>query len=449
MLRFLVTFRPGCQTSGVTAVVWLLGMAAVLGQAHPRLHFAPYLVGMVVWTAAWVAVCTDRPRWTPWPVWMALGLFARLWALSDDPAFSSDVFRHVYEGQVVWSMGWRFPFVVPPAEAAAAGVSPELLGDAWRRINHPELATIYPPLAHGMFVLAGGLSLALGLDGVLAVKAVLVGIEVAGAAALTAALGPRWALPWWTCPLVITEVALEGHADGLAVAGYGVAVMGWARQRFGLTVAGFAVAAWAKLHGALGLIAVAASTRRLAAPAAVLTTLAIAVGLTQFSDEHDGLTAYATRWRANDGLFRLAWWGAGHVLGGEWAHAFGITWTRAGLARGAVGAAFVLVLALGVRNITWSKLTDRVSDWLVWVLLLGPTVHPWYALWLLPFVKRTESDVRWAAMAALAVAPLFHLPTAIEAQSGRWGEWAGVAIGAHVLIGAGWVTDRLRNHTAR
>jgi hypothetical protein len=81
-----------------------------------------------------------------------------------------------------------------------------------------------------------------------------------------------------------------------------------------------------------------------------------------------GLREYALRWRGNDSLF--------HVL-------FLITGSlsRAKLVVAAILAALTLVLF-------WRKTPPlRASFWLLGaILLLTPTVHPWYLLWIAPLL---------------------------------------------------------------
>lgn len=102
-----------------------------------------------------------------------------------------------------------------------------------------------------------------------------------------------------------------------------------------------------------------------------------------------GLRTYSEHWTANDGLF----WILRSVIQDPLVARF--------LAAGVVGGVVVLTVA---RRMT-------VDDALLWTLgagiLLSPTVHPWYTLWLLPF-------------AALRTHPAFLTLTA-TAFLGYWG----------------------------
>ena len=103
----------------------------------------------------------------------------------------------------------------------------------------------------------------------------------------------------------------------------------------------------------------------------------------------EGLRTYARHWSANEGAFAVI----AHIAGDPVA------------ARVAAGA---LVLAVAA----WTALRrQNLEVALLWTLgagiLLSPTVHPWYVLWLLP-------------MAALRGNPPFLLLTGL-AFVGYWG----------------------------
>ena len=78
-------------------------------------------------------------------VWILLGaaLLVRA-ALLFSPDFSNDLYRYVWEGRIQWE-GVN-PFAMAPDQAP-----PELRWTDHDQINHPDLPTIYPPLAQYFF----------------------------------------------------------------------------------------------------------------------------------------------------------------------------------------------------------------------------------------------------------------------------------------------------------
>jgi len=134
-----------------------------------------------------------------------------------------------------------------------------------------------------------------------------------------------------------------------------------------------------------------------------------------------GLRTYAGHWRFNDLLFR-------HIA----------AWTGPDGARQAVAVLFGLTaLALAARKV------DLPTSAFVLVgafLLLTPTLHPWYALWIVPFLA-LRKDAAWLLLTGLV--PLsYHILIRyisegvwVEAEWVRWAEFGPFA--------ALWVGERV------
>jgi hypothetical protein len=161
-------------------------------------------------------------RWT-WRTVFAAALAVRLPLLFVEPAYSDDLFRYMWEGRVQRA-GFN-PYAIPPDAPALAFLDGDGLS---QRVNHPHLAAIYPPFAQMTFAL-GAL---MGADGsARAFKASLVGWEFLAMGAMALWLkrrrrGPKGLLLYALNPLVVVEVAGNGHYDFL-VAG-AMALFFWA-----------------------------------------------------------------------------------------------------------------------------------------------------------------------------------------------------------------------------
>ena len=377
------------------------------------------------------------------------GVAFRLIALGSSPAFSEDVFRYVYEGRVVWYYGWGFPFAHSPADALHLGVDSALLDNAWLRINHPELSTIYPPVSQLAFIAAGGLGELTGGMHLTWLKAILLTADLLTwwilAAALRATGRPQeWSLVWGLSPLVILEIAREGHADSLSALGLALGIYGFVAGRPRIGYVGWALAALAKLNGLVVMPAAARSTRRGLLLAILLCTLVAAPYLLAGGTAGAGLSAYASRWRAGDGAFSVLLGISGWLLGGEWAQfdaAGNFTLTRHQLARGLVAMLFGgWALAVLARPAPMSAVPARGGLLLVGLLLLAPTVHPWYVLWLLPFAAAAPAfDARTATLVLAALAPLLHHPGWLELTDGRWRDVGWVRAIVHLSVWASLV----------
>src|SRR6185369_1015144 len=154
---------------------------------------------------------------------------------------SDDLYRYVWEGRVV--AAGENPYRLAPR-------APELerLRDAnlYPRINHPELASVYPPVALGGFALVARVS-----PTVWAMKLWILLHELALAWLLvywvrgrgqdaTAAIAYVWS------PLAITEYAGSGHHDPTAMV-WLVAALMWAERRPVFSATALALATLTKL----------------------------------------------------------------------------------------------------------------------------------------------------------------------------------------------------------
>lgn len=399
----------------------------------PRLRFEQHLAAMAVAQVGWIGLALRREL--PDRI-ILLGIVAgallRVWAIDLAPAFSDDVFRYVFEGRVVWQEGLGFPFSHAPSEAPALGVDPALLDAAWLRINHPELSTIYPPFAQAVFAIAGGVADLTGTDALRWLKLLLVFAD-AGVAAVLWRSDRRAAVLWWLCPVVILEIAREGHADSLSVLGLAIVVVGFARNRAQLGYAGIVVAALAKLNGLIALPAALRSTRRGVAVLGLLVLLAVPY-LLAGSHAGEGLGAYASRWRAGDGLFSVLLEVSELLLGGDWRRIGDVTVTRHELARALTALSFgAVAIAVLRRPAPTDEIPARAGTLLFALLLLSPTFHPWYVTWLVPFAVtargfRFTPSVLWLA----AAAPLLHHPGWLELTTGTWTDLGWVRAVVHV-----------------
>lgn len=430
-------------------VTWCGGLTAASCLDDPRRRFLAFILAFAVSTGAWLILGRYLTRMDRRTVRVAIGLGIgfRVAFIFLAPAFSEDVFRYVYEGRLVWFMGPGAPFAFPPADAPALGVPTALLDEAWLRINHPEISTIYPPFAQAVFAFAGGLSILTGAAPLVVLKTLIVFADVAAWRAIAHALSHRGrpvaeSLWYGLCPLVIWEGAHEGHADPLSALGLSVAIWGFVAARPRAGYVGFALAALAKLNGLVVLPAALRSTRRGAVIAAVLLLgLGIPFALAG-ADAGAGLTQYATRWRAGDGVFSILLAGSEAILGGDWARVGPWTITQHQLARALTGLSFgTFALVLLARPAPAREIPRRAAWLLVVLLLLSPTLHPWYAIWLVPFLA-AGAGPRPALMTLIALAPLLHYAGHRELITGLWDDPAWLRASVH---GPAWLALLIRN----
>lgn len=348
---------------------------------------------------------------------LVAALLFRLVAACGAPALSDDVYRYVWDGRV--QRAGVHPYAHAPADPELAG-----LRDAgWERINHPELRTIYPPGAQALFGLlaAAGLSTT-GFRVVLGLADL--GVALALVALLRATGRPPARALWYAWnPLAVVESAGSGHLEPVGVLALVLALLALHRRRRavgGLLLAAavhvkllplLLVPAWLRALRARGLGAALAGAVALALPYALAGP---AVGA--------GLFAYARRWEANAFLFDgvLAAWAAldpapalkealaalqrsGLADALPYETLYGLVWP------GELARLTVALVAAGVAVLAWARRASPERAALAVlgaVLLLAPTVHPWYALWALAPAALLASPA-WLLFAALV--PLAYL----------------------------------------
>jgi hypothetical protein len=429
----------------VAAGIAQLGLLAAAGWwpgnglPFPTLPLLGAAFGIYLLAAASLGTRADRPRaravdsppespaaeaparpsgaWPIGTIWLFAFLF-RATLLPLDPLLSDDVYRYLWDGHV--QLQGTNPYLHPPDDPALESIRTE-----WHpRVNHPDVPTIYPPLAQLFFRAGARLALLLG-SGVLAFKLLWIGCEMGAAFVLgrvarrTGRSEPRVLLLFLWSPLLVVETAWSGHLEALGL--LWLALLLWmalparttppegaspAQPPGAARAAGAGVAAaFATLTKFAPAAALPPLARRLGAPFVVAFLLAVALLHAPFleagSQLWTGLRTYGEHWRANEGLFLV----------------FDALLPGGRLPRLAVGVA-----VLGV--VGWTTLRrfdpERALFWILGAgLLLSPTLHPWYVLWILPFAA-LRASVPWLLLGGLVFAGYWGAGTYHE--TGIWPE---------------------------
>ncbi len=331
---------------------------------------------------------------------------------------SEDANRYLWDGRIAGS--GRSPYAFAPDDPRAAGLFPDLAP----RLAHREFRTVYPPVAQAAFRTGASLS---GTS-VLPIKAIFAAADVAVVALLLAGGGPGAgfaAALYAFHPLPVTETAGQGHLDSLGVALLIAAIVYLGRRRH--IAAGFAFAA-AVLTKYVPIAAALPLVRRGKLRFAVV---ALAAGATLWglaarggTSPAAGLGPYATRWEFNSILYPAVAGAVDAIDLPERAKASYIRmkerldhppWMQ-GLFPFFYTAFFarvLLALALGVLLTLIAarqrELEGAVFASLAALLLVSPTLHPWYLLWVLPFAaKRREPAFLYLSFAVPLSYALSH-----------------------------------------
>jgi len=369
-------------------------------------------------------------------------VLASLASLGAPPLFSDDVYRYLWDGHV--ALSGIDPYAFAPNDPEIA----ELRTVHWSQINHPEVPTIYPPLAQALFFLAallGGQVWTVQLLGALA---------HIGCTLWLAYRAPRGgmvaALLFGLNPLALRETTMMGHLDVVVGLSLALAAVEIVRGRPVRAVLWTGAASAMKLVGIICAPLLSLSSRHWVFPALVLALLPLffVAQAGHASGEPGGMHHYARRWAGNAGGFLLVERACRFVVDGvanrngsgpgritldplrpmlESIHGsdldprlgfrgpkkppadiatFPRHFASGMLARATCVSLAILFLLWLMRRRGDPILSFRAMVFTV--LLLSPQVHPWYLLWLLPLeaLARRYAGFVWSAIVLVAYAPL-------------------------------------------
>ena len=391
MRKYLLLGYGLAMTAVIATLAWFPSVHAFPWPSLPifGLAFAIYVM------AARVARDQANEPLTLRTIWL-VAVASRVALLPLAPGLTDDFYRYLWDGHV--QLSGLNPYLFAPGAAEVEG-----LRTVWHSlINNPTVPTIYPPLAQIAFLLIAGVG-----SSVLLMKLLWVGCDLATAWVISRIAVDRGAEPalplllYAWAPLLLVEVAWNGHLEPLGLLMLAMAI--WASDRVPAsrdtsrttshpapdTADPVCSAGGAPTHGQQ-VVAVAAgaalalSALTKVAPAAALPGLVRQLGWRAFmgfalvivalyspylsagSALFAGLRTYSENWWFMKGPFTAL-----EVLTGDPDEA-----------RRAAAAIMIGVIGWSA----WRRFD--LERTLLWVLgagmVLTPTFHPWYILWMLP-----------------------------------------------------------------
>jgi hypothetical protein len=245
-------------------------------------------------------------------------------------------------------------------------------------------------------------------------------------------LAPAAPLLWGWCPLVCLEFAGSGHLDSLGILFLLLALLAAEARPLQSSI-------WSGLGAAVKLLPLVLlpwiGLRRAALALALLALswlpfLLLDGGARGFGA---GLREYGERWESASLVYRwVEPWVLEHPGRGlpfeETRH----------LARVIVGCAWLALAGWAVwrRRDAWSGAGAVVGAFLV----LSPTLHPWYTLWMLPFLMH-KPNLAWSWL--VAGAALFYWPLSGWKAQQLWHEPAWIWWAVAPAFAALWIRDQL------
>lgn len=349
---------------------------------------------------------------------IVIGFVMRLVFLPSLPILESDYYRYLWDGGVVAS--GHNPYTVIPNAVyfEREGVPQSLIelgkeaGETLARVNHAEVATIYPPAAQLAFA-AAHLAAPWSL---LAWRIVLLLCECLTLVVLLRILATlQWpkllVIVYWWNPLVIKETINSAHMDALLVPLLLGAFYAAARNRAIASAITLALAAavkvWPVILAPVLVRFFRDNPKRIAGAVmlgcALLIVLYIPVLSARTLGSDSGFAAYADRWEINDALFMP-------ILGAMRAIESA---TDAGFDANAWARVIVAVI-IGLAALAFAfrpaekpgQLANRAL-WLTAILfMLSPTQFPWYFIWLTPWLALIP---RPSFLILTAMLPMYYL----------------------------------------
>ena len=361
-------------------------------------------------------------------IWIiATGIILRLLFIISTPMCEDDHYRYLWDG-AVWLHGYNPYGIVPkdvqdgiysthggPEEVRLRLLAQES-GNVIKRVNHPHLRTVYPPVAQIAFAFAYILKawslpawrLVLLLCDVILLFLLIFILQDLGLPLLYTAI-------YWLNPLLIKEIYNSGHMDILISPFLLGALFLLSRKRFiwstVLLALGVAVKVWPVVLFPLIIRQAAAHSRRpLIMVPGIIVVFAVLIGFMMAPiiqagvDANMGFIAYGKTWQMNDSLFMIVGWGVGSclkILGMDGSHQQLAT-------RCLCGVILLLAVFLVIRH-----RADKEEEYYHKALIitaalfiLSPTQFPWYSLWFLPLLAISPS---WPLLLYTALLPLYYL----------------------------------------
>src|SRR5712692_6907456 len=393
-LAALGALSAAIYAGALPAAAWL---GIELLAAHPVvvvILFALYL------TAAWLNAVRVRPTRSALVVVLGFGLLFRTLMLPTPVYLSSDLYRYLWDGRV--QLAGVNPYRYAPAASELTHLRD---GEVHPHINRPGARTIYPPASQWLFALAA----ALAPSSIVGWRLLLLLFEAATVALLLALLRrlgapPTTVIVYAWSPLVVFEGVQAGHVEVAMIPLVLLALLLRQTEASVLAGAALGLAVLVKLYPAVLL---PAWWRRddWRFPAATAATVglgylpyaaALGAGALGFLPEY-----FASSEDHNIGLRALLTYPFGFT--GEVARGVAIALAFAAM------AATVVVIGRSARHDVrglWRASARAVGAYL---LLVPTAMHPWYVMWIVPFLCVRPSPAWLWFSGAVALSSLAYV----------------------------------------
>ena len=378
-------------------------------------------------------------------------LLFRLTLLPALPDLSDDYYRYIWDGNLV-AKGVS-PYAHAPADPELADrgfVDNALLG----KLNSKDFHSVYPPLSQLVFLCGGWFYEVSELaPSFLMMKSLFVLMEFTGLCFLITALRrtstsvSAMILYAWN-PLVIIEIAGQGHTEGAMVLGMGLAAHAACSGRAAISWLGLTLAAMTKLlpFAFVPLWLRYFRGRGLWLGLTVAIALCVPFWTPSLIGTYESVQLYVQYFEFNAGLYftikQILYW----FTGDDWSKQIGplLRWVFAAIAIGI----YLFHRVDGPQRLLQASLLLFSA-----YLITATTVHPWYVTWVLPLIPFTPM-LRWPWFwFSFACFASYVAYTDIGQSRLLWGllvypGWIGFYVLAAINV-MPWVLDRLMRRRGR
>ena len=304
-----------------------------------RIHAMSTIIILLCWSS--VCIFLRKRSGHAQQLWF-WAIFLRCVSMFLAPTLSDDVFRYVWEG--FWITEGGNPYWISPLESSVEHWSKSM-------VNHPELTSIYPPLTQWIFAL-----LSFVFDRVGAITGLGTLCDLGILWVLYKQQGAsRWVWIYALHPLPILESSSSGHMESWAILPLMASLL-YPQARTWLL--------W--LGGMIKILPLALLPIVLRSwKTGLLMFLCTSILMMSFSlwSFPIGAQQYAQHWSFHASIFSLLEIFVHHPR------------------------LWVLLMGIGSFLYMWRKVRpfSKQAFWLAGTfVLLSPTVHPWYLLWVFP-----------------------------------------------------------------
>jgi SAM-dependent methyltransferase len=318
-----------------------------------------------------------------WRTVIAVAIVLRIIAFALPPSLSDDAYRYVWDGRL---QGYGVnPYIRIPSD-----VDDELRdADLYDLLNSREFYSVYPPLSQEVFYVGSRVGVSDWRPAYYGIKLIILLIEILGVFVLVRLVPERRSIVYAWNPVVVMEVAGQGHTEGLAAGLILLGVLLVRHWRPGGAAAALTAAGMVKLVPLLGLPFLWRRGRWSAFFASVAVGLLVAFPYAApeaVGNMVRSLRLYISFFEFNAGLYYVTKWLFQVLTGADYSKL--------------IGPLFGWLFAAALPVLYY---LDSIRDWpteralialLSTFLLLSTTVHPWYVVPLLALIV-LEERIRW------------------------------------------------------